>query len=84
MIECNSRSRILYQQLREDQCGEACGQPEHGYASVLNRLQRILKSISTYTEANVHSHNGYEAVPLGGGSYMFIRCEPESIFREGK
>ena len=84
MVECNSTPRTVYQQLREDQCREPRDKRENGHAPVLNRWQRMLKNISTYAEANAHKYDRYQPVLLGGGSYMFIRSEPESIFREGK
>ena len=84
MIECNSTSKMVYQQLREDQCCEPRDKRENGHASILNRWLRILRNILTYTEANAHKYDRYQPVPLGGGSIMFIRYEPESIFREGK
>lgn len=84
MVECKSTPRMAYQRLREDQYCEPHDKCENGHASVLSRWQRILKNISAYAEADAHKYDSYEPVLLGGGSFMFIRCEPGSIFREGK
>ena len=84
MVECKIAPTMIEQQIRREQCCEPRAERENGQVSVLNRVQQILKNLSDYGEINTHKHNNYEPVLLGGGSYMFVRCEPEAIFREGK
>ena len=84
MVEYGSTSRLVGQQIGEKRVGEPRESSEKGRVFILDRWQQILKNILGYAEANAHKYDRYEPVLLGGGSYMFIRCEPESIFREGK
>lgn len=84
MVECKSTPRTAYQRLREDQCCEPHDKCENGRVSVLSRWQQMVKNILIYAGANGPKYDKYEPVLLGGGSFMFVRCDPEAIFREGK
>ena len=85
MVECGSTAKLVGQQLKEERVSEPRESREQGRTSILYRWQQIFKNIlGYYAEANVHKYDRYEPVLLGGGSYMFIRCEPESVFREVK
>ena len=85
MVEYGSTAKLVGQQLKEEWVSEPRESREKGRASILDRWLQILKNIlGYYAEANVHKYDRYEPVLLSGGSFMFIRCEPEAIFREGK
>jgi hypothetical protein len=87
MVECNSTSKMVCQRIREDWTSQSRDCCENSRTSKLSRWQQILATISAYAEANTRKYDKYdkyEPVLLGGGSYMLIRCDPESIFREEK
>ncbi len=84
MVECNSPSTIIYQEVGNDQCCEIHNSCESSRVPVLKRWRRVLKNILAYTRATHHQNDKYQPVLLGGGSCMLVRCEPEAIFREGK
>jgi hypothetical protein len=84
MVEYGSTAKLVGQQLGEERVYKPRENCEKDRASILDRWQQILKNISGYAEANVYKYDRYAPVLLGGGSIMFIRCEPESSFREGK
>jgi hypothetical protein len=84
MVECNATSKMVYQKVRKEHCCEPHDSCGNSHVSVLNKWQQIFRDILAHAEPNAHKYDGFEPVLLGGGSTMFIRCDSESIFREGK
>lgn len=84
MVECNCTSSTVFQQVGKNQCNESHDSCDNNRVSVFNRWRQMFQNIWADAKVGVYKHDGYESVPLGGGSVMHIRCEPEAIFREGK
>jgi hypothetical protein len=84
MVEYGSTAKLVGQQLGEERVSEPRENREKGRASILDSWQQMFENILAYAKVNAHKYDRYEPALLGGGSIMFIRCESESIFREGK
>jgi hypothetical protein len=78
MVECNATAVMvnpdLVCQTGKDKPCVPCDCSKSNQESVLNRFERVLRSISAYAEAYTHRD---DPVLLSGGGRMLIRSEPD-------